>query len=339
MPKQAQGYDQCAGRMREFKLYLINMQINQTKLDQAVDLITHFERQLGRSAQEANTEETRSFILALAEDKQDTEDNISFLYFYGKFIQNNELALTSLQFWDGCEVMENLYKKIGEISGKEQRDRIFAGIERPSIGTSSLQKTRTMQVVMDRIEQFIDPCTLKQLLSDCLRDLGIDHHLEDKKRYEETGDIDKFLEMKRQEFIQYLQGIKDRNELYFTQDITDEVIAFVKDNPEVAQGVRVGNLLYITKIPYMTQKYLVEKDEEKKRYYYCHCPWARESLKHGEKTVTATFCHCSAGFVKKPWEDILGQKLKVDIVESILQGDLRCRFAIHLPQEILLEGR
>ncbi len=185
---------------------------------------------------------------------------------------------------------------------------------------------------MDRVEQLADTNTIIRLLDDCLRDLGEGSNAEEKKRYEDTGDFDVFLEMKRQEYVQYLQGFIDRGELYYTQEITDEVVAFVRDNPEVAQGVREGNILYITKIPYMTKEYLAEKDEVKKRYYYCHCPWARESLKNGEKTVSATFCHCSAGFVKKPWEAIFGQKLEVDILESILQGDLRCRFAIHLPE-------
>jgi hypothetical protein len=28
----------------------------------------------------------------------------------------------------------------------------------------------------------------------------------------------------------------------------------------------------------------------------------------------------------------LGQRIKVDVLESVLQGDARCRFAIHLPE-------
>jgi hypothetical protein len=64
---------------------------------------------------------------------------------------------------------------------------------------------------------------------------------------------------------------------------------------------------------------------------YCHCPWARESLRQAEGPVPAAFCRCSAGYHKKPWEVIFGQPLEADVLESVLQGDLRCRFAIHLP--------
>ena len=334
MPEEIQGSIQNQNDRQEFREFLIKRHLTKSEIDQAVDLINRFEMHLTKPAHQASTDETRSFIQFLANEKKDSEENISYLFFFGKCKQNNELALASLHFWDGCEVMENLYKKTGESFGIEIRDKVFAGIERPSIGASSLQKARTMQVIMDRIEQLADPTTIIQLLSDCLRDLSDEPHLEDRKRYAEIGDFDAFLEMKRQEYVQYLEGIKDRGELYFTQEITDEVVAFVRDNPEVAQGIRVGNILYITKIPYMTKEYLAEMDEEKKRYYYCHCPWARETLKQGEKVVSATFCHCSAGFVKKPWEVILGQKLEVDILESILQGDQRCRFAIHLPEGV-----
>ena len=119
--------------------------------------------------------------------------------------------------------------------------------------------------------------------------------------------------------------------MFFNQRITDEVVAYVRGNPEIAAGVRQGDVLYVTKIPYMAHEYLAEPDEEKKRYYYCHCPWARESLVGGATPVSATFCQCSAGYHKKPWEVIFGQTLRADVLESVLKGDLRCRFAIHLP--------
>jgi predicted hydrocarbon binding protein len=46
------------------------------------------------------------------------------------------------------------------------------------------------------------------------------------------------------------------------------------------------------------------------------------------------FCHCSAGFHKKPWEAALGQKIQVDVLESVLAEADRCRFAIHLPGQL-----
>ena len=91
-------------------------------------------------------------------------------------------------------------------------------------------------------------------------------------------------------------------------------------------------VVYETKIPFLTKQYLAESDPTLKRYYYCHCPWAREAVKSGER-VAPIFCNCSAGFHKRPWEAALGQRIQVDVLESVLRGDERCRFAIHLPTE------
>jgi hypothetical protein len=129
--------------------------------------------------------------------------------------------------------------------------------------------------------------------------------------------------------------MRDVGSLYFTQPITDGVIDFVRAHPEINPGVLEGNVLYEAKIPYMTQAFLAETDEHMRRYYYCHCPWVRESLRQGDVSVSPTFCHCSAGFHKKPWEVIFGQPLKADLVETVLNGDPWCKFAIHLPEQAI----
>ena len=87
------------------------------------------------------------------------------------------------------------------------------------------------------------------------------------------------------------------------------------------------------KIPYMAAKYLAETDLTMRRYYACHCPWAREAIRKGDVQLAETFCQCSGGFHKKPLEVALGLSLKVDVLESALKGDMRCRFAIY-PQDL-----
>ena len=96
-------------------------------------------------------------------------------------------------------------------------------------------------------------------------------------------------------------------------------------------------MLYEVKIPYMTLEYLAETDERLRRYYYCHCPWVRESLKEGDVSVSPTFCLCSAGFHKKSWEVIFEQPLEAEIVQTALKGDPWCKIAIYLPEEALAD--
>ena len=80
----------------------------------------------------------------------------------------------------------------------------------------------------------------------------------------------------------------------------------------------------------MAKKYLHEKDDKRKRHYYCHCPWVREAILSDLK-ISSNFCYCSAAFEKRPWDVIFDQPVKVDIVETVLRGDLICKFAIQIP--------
>jgi hypothetical protein len=43
-------------------------------------------------------------------------------------------------------------------------------------------------------------------------------------------------------------------------------------------------------------------------------------------------CNCSAGYEKLPWDVILGEPVKVEVLESVLAGNNRCLFAITIPK-------
>lgn len=122
--------------------------------------------------------------------------------------------------------------------------------------------------------------------------------------------------------------------LYFTQEINREVLDFVRGNPEIAGGVRRGNMMYFTKIPYMTIDYLREKDPKLKRYHCCHCPLARESILAGE-TMSRNLCYCSAGYEMGPLKVAFRKPLRAEIRKSALWGDSVCQFAIEIPMEYL----
>ena len=83
----------------------------------------------------------------------------------------------------------------------------------------------------------------------------------------------------------------------------------------------------------MVQEYLDATDDKMKRYYACHCAWARESILQGDE-VSSDFCYCSGGFTKQPWEAALDQHLEVELVKSVLRGDNECSFIIHLPADL-----
>lgn len=324
--------------LQGFQQFLQSRQLTVEQINQHISILSRFEEYLGSlhpplPIERAGSEITQAFVNILVDEGNNSYENLLALARYGRFCQNHPLSVAILELLDGSEAFDGLYRKVGEVVGSERRAKLFEEIDSPPLGTPNTIKARLMQAVIERLNHQLDPETHAQVFSDSFRDLPDKYYQGDKQKYWEINDFDTYLEEKRAEFIALLEQLMAEGKLFFSQEITQEVIDFVRADPEISQGVRQGNILFVTKIPYMAKEFLAEQDPEKKRYYYCHCPWARESLRRGEEPVSARFCQCSAGFHKKPWEVIFGRPLQADVLESVLQGDLRCRFAIHLPGE------
>jgi len=323
-----------------FRQFLETRKLTEDQMKQHFEMVERFEAFLSNfnpstTLERCGAEETRGFVDKLVMDGECSYVNLLPVARYSYYKKNFPVYLAIVELLDGYEAFEGMYKKVGQVLGEQKREEIFNNIDLPSLGVANWQKAQLTRTVMQRLEECVDEQAYREIFSDSFRDLPDSSYLNDKIRYEEIGDFDKFLEWKRQEFIHELETIKAEGRLFFNQEITEEVLDLVRMNPEIAEGVRQGNTLYVTKIPYMAKEYLAETDPNKKRYFYCHCPWARESLRQEEGPVSVKFCKCSAGYHKKPWEVILDQKLEAEVVESVLQGDLRCRFAIFLPDTIL----
>jgi len=132
-----------------------------------------------------------------------------------------------------------------------------------------------------------------------------------KAAYEETGSLESFVE----------RFIEDKD-LYPPRTWRE------KDGPK--------NVLYVERVipPWSRKDYDATTDPVEKRFHTCFCAMIKDAIRRGE-TVSPTFCNCSGGWFVQIWEGILGRTLRVDVVTSVLQGDDRCVFAIHLPQELL----
>jgi len=322
-----------------FRSFLQSQGISAQEIDGQINFIQSLERHLKTLAptlrlEDLNQASVQSLVDFLIDTGDNTYQNFLAMVRYAKVIQNDAMFVSVFQHLDGCEVMENLHKKIAEFAGEDLRDIIFDEMPLPPLGLSGREKTLYTYRILNRMDAIFEETTCREIIKDCLRDLPEALYQEDKKDYYEIchQDIDQFLGLKGKKFIDTLERFRRGGDLFFGQKITKDVIEFIKSNTEIGQGVRVGNIIYETKIPYNTKAYMEESDPVKKRYQYCHCPWARESILKSAFVVPAMFCQCSAGFHKKRYEVVLGQALRAEVLKSVLKGDLICRFAIHLPE-------
>jgi hypothetical protein len=321
-----------------YRKFLKTRNLSPETAESAVDVVAALEDYLSTagsstSLEAATVEDVHAFSEKLIAEGGNTPEAYMALLRYGMFIKNRALYVTALEFLDGAEAFGNLYSRLGEEYGEAIRDRYFENVTVPPLGTPNTKKPALVQAVLDRFEA-ADPEACRRLLSHGLRDLQDEWFQDAKTEYESCRDLDEYLAKRAERFVAELAKHQAEGKWWFVQEITDEVIDFVRKHPEVASGVREGNVVYEAKIPYMAKEWLAETDPEMKRYYACHCPWVRESLRKGDVRVSPAFCQCSAAFHKKPWEIIFGQPVHAEVVESILRGDDRCRFAIHLPDSV-----
>lgn len=271
------------------------------------------------------------FSRKLIEDGQNSFDTFVFLARYTSHAKHHGAFLAFLESLDGYEAQENLYHLIGERFGETFRDRVFRGIGLAPFGLPTPEKPAYMQPVVERLIEHLGESAVAEMLSGCLRDLPDEMFENEKARFIASASVDEYLIARKDAFVARLEACMNEGRLFFAQEITPEVLEYVKNDPEMGGGRREGDVVYETKIPFLTKQFLEESDPTMKRYYYCHCPWMREAIKSGGKVVP-TFCNCSAGFHKKPWEAALGRPVKVDVIESAADGGERCRFRIHLDQ-------
>lgn len=302
------------------------------QMDSALALAERFE-QFSEQMGGFSPQTARAFSQRLIAEGQASLGNLLTLARYGLFIKNNAVSVAMLELLDGAEAQENLYRRVAERHGESLRDEVFAGIGIAPLGIPTPEKPRYMQPVIERLENALGTEDCRALLADSLRDLPDEHYIKDREMYQASQDVDEYLALKKQEFVSQLETCQREGRPFFNQEVTDQVLEYIRGEPEMGGGVRVGKVVYETKIPFLTKEYLAESDPRLRRYDYCHCPWAREWIRTGEK-LAPIFCNCSAGYHKKPWEVALGRRIQADVLQSVLRGDDRCRFAIHLPESM-----
>jgi len=313
-----------------FQAMLEERGVPAAKMESALALAGRFEH-FAASRGGFSTQFAWDFSRLLIEEGQNCEENFITLARYGLFIRNNTIFVAFLEVVDGAEAKENLYNRVAAEYGEALRDEVFAGIGVAPHGLPTPEKPRTMHPVVERLEAALGAEACRALLAGSLRNLP--EYSAEREVFLSCAGVDEYLVRRKQQFMERLESCRREGRLFFAQEVTDEALAFIGSQPEMGGGVRVGNIVYETKIPFKTPEYLAESDPVLKRWHYCHCPWSREAIRSGEKTAPL-FCNCSAGFHSKPWEGALGQKVRVEVLESVLQGDERCRFAIHLPQDL-----
>jgi len=214
---------------------------------------------------------------------------------------------------------------LDEVAGEGVREQVMQGSENLSSQSPREEVISWSQGAMGRLEGLVvDEDQRIEIMTGCACHYPKDDLGDIKVRYAETRDINAVHQMLQERFESFLVN---------TLKLEKGMIAEIVDRGWGLAGVRQGNKIIATKIPKsgFLVEYMQESDPAKKRGLYCHCPRVRDALKMGE-SLPPIYCYCGAGFYKGLWEEILGQPVRVELLESVLNGDDVCSVAIHLPE-------
>ncbi|HOP57640.1 MAG TPA: hypothetical protein PLH02_00730 [Bacillota bacterium] len=272
----------------------------------------------------------KKIVSELVASGKNTVGNFVIMMRYFLATGNTDRYIQLTRYTGGLDVIENILKRLETRFGKEKMDLAMQGLSIPILGTDPSDMAIFTARFMDNLKKNFNDKDIAFILDGNNHGVPESAFISDKTLYEASSDLDEYLEKLHAQKVAVLQKHADLNKVWFEQKINQEVVDFVKANQEILSAVRKDDKLYMTKIPYDIDGYLHATDPKEKKYLGCHCPFAREAMKNGDTSISPLWCHCSAGFEKLSFEFVLGTKLKIEILETILDGNERCRFAISL---------
>jgi len=318
----------------EFQVFLEGRKETPERIEFAINAVKDFEgylRKRGVALEEAELGMLKEYISMLISEGRNSEDRLVTIARYCRFVKKNDYFIYIAGIVNIREVLPGIGTRLGKAADEEVWLRVFEGVELPPLGAPQEAYPLLTQKIVQRMEKELSPEKCREILTWNYHEIPTEAFLGHRERFEKAASIDDYLKDEHGRFIEEITRFMDEGRPWYEQEITPEVIEFVEGNQEISIGKRIGDRIFVTKIPFAPKQYLEEQDPRLKRYYACHCPLARTAIRDGKPEISSTFCYCSAGYTKVAYDMIFGESVVIEMLESALNGDPRCRFAIKIP--------
>lgn len=276
----------------------------------------------------------KDYVSYLIKKRRNSMNTLLAIARYCGFGKKKECLIYLVSILNVSDVLPGIGKRLATIAGKEVQGRVFEGFELPSLGSPPDNYPKLTKLIVDRLQAELPSEACRNVLTWNYHGIPAEAFKEKKERFKKAASIDEYLENEHRILVEELGRFMKEGRVWYEQEITPEVLDFVKGNQEICTGIRHGDTIHVTKIPYAPKEYFKERDPAMKRYYACHCALVRTSIRDEKPGIPPVFCYCSGGFEKLAFDVVFGESVDVELLESILKGDLRCRFAIKIPQKL-----
>jgi hypothetical protein len=320
-------------RESEFTEFLGSRKQAPETIDAALEAVREFEdylRASGRDLESVSADDVREYVATLIADERNTLQRLVALARYVYMLGRNEVFIYFTAVVNGQEVYDSISERLAAVTDEATRDQVLAGIDFPPLGSPPETYPPVTARLVSRLHG-LGRATCRKVLAG--NHHGIPSASFDKHRewFKEAGSLDAFLERLHGEKVKELERHARDGTVWYEQVITPEVVELVRGNREMLSAVRDGEYLYLTKIPFAPGDWLEEKDPKMKRYLACHCPLARAAILSEDAEIPPDWCYCSAGYHRLMFEEVLERPVEIELLESVLAGDDRCRFRLRIP--------
>ena len=318
-----------------FRKLLKGRKLSAAKIESSVTVVREFEKYLRKrkvTLKSTNLAVLKDYISLLIEENKNSEDRLVAIARYCYLAKKNDLYIYFTGILGASDVLPGIGERLSRIAGKATYRRVFLDLEMPPLGSPQDSYPKLTKIILDRMETELPTQRCRDILTWNYHKIPIAVFKESKERFEKSASIDEYLKGEHERLTEELEDCVKEGRPWFEQEITPEVVEFVRGNQEICTGLRQGDKVYKTKIPYAPRQFLKEKDPTMRKYYACHCQLVRTALRDGKPKIPATFCYCSAGFEKLHFDAIFDESVEVELLETPLKGDARCRFAIKIPK-------
>lgn len=328
-------------KIKEYREHLQGQNVSEEAIEKKMAIIGDFVKFLGglglkKPIVAAGKEEVDRFARKLIAEGRNTLENFSSLRDYTNWLGHRKLYVALVEVMDCHNALEILADEIESRHGRKVRDRIFSEAS-PSLRVNEKERCAYTRTIIEKMAHHLTTEEARNAWFQVQHGIPAEgwrkSDMADREKYQQCRNIDEFLELKRRERDILLAQLRDEDKLWYATEINDEVLEFIKSDPEMEVGRREENRVYITKVPYNAIRYLHETDAKMKRYYACHCPWVREAILR-DQPISSDVCDCSLGFASHYLAG-LNRELKGEVLESAIKGDSRCRFVFYLPKELI----
>jgi hypothetical protein len=316
-----------------FREFLAKRKYSDEQVAAAIQTVGEFETWLAARQHELSTapiDDLKQYLAELVRDGRNTRERLLDLARYCWLAKRNDFYIYFTAMFGGLGVYDSIAERLESIAGKEAREKVFEGIAMPPLGSPLEAYPPITRLLMERLEQHLPPEQVHLVLAGNHHGIPAESFTKHREWFQELQSIEAFLKKVHEEAVAQLEEYMREGRIWYEQEITPEVVEYVRSNQEILSAVRDGDRLLITKIPYAGKQYLQEKDPVRKRYYACHCPLARQAILMNDMDVPPDWCYCSGGFQKFMFDVVFEEPTEVVLLESVLAGDMRCRFAVKI---------